>query len=193
MKYQILNRLALVTMLISLIFGATSVTAKKPENPRDIVYTAFNLGVPYIKPIDSHGADKWQIVFHHTEMDLSVLTYGKTFDDNDNPCDLVRSSPNPPDRGIMVLKPKSRKVPDIARLEYWFKGKLLESEDVVTYLLVMEGKFEPDNWPPTDFTTVSFNYWELAAENKWAQRRDCAGAFGDDLDPWSVTVEVKRP
>ena len=58
MKYQILNRLALVTMLISLIFGATSVTAKKPENPRDIVYTASNLdGVPYIKPIDSHGAD----------------------------------------------------------------------------------------------------------------------------------------
>ena len=89
----------------------------------------------------------------------------------------------------MVLKPKSRKVPDIARLEYWFKGELLESGDVVTYLLVMEGKFdEPDNWPPTDFTTVSFNYWELAAENKWAQRQDCAGAFGDALYPWSVTV-----
>jgi hypothetical protein len=196
MKSQVRKTLALLAMLISLVFIVTNVAAKKggnnPPPTEDLVYTATAVdpdldirGDLVIEPIDSHGVNKLQIVFRHTEMDLAELTDGNLFYDRDGSCTLER----PSGQGIMVLRPETKKVPSIARLEYWFEGQL-KSHDVVTYLLVMEGELDPDNWPPTEYpTTLPFNYWELAAENKWAQRQDCAGDSGDGSAPWEVTVE----
>ena len=104
-----------------------------------------NFGVAYssslITSIEPNPADNdWQIVFRHTVMDLSQFTCSY---------DGGESTYHIPDRGIMVLLPKSRKVPAVARLEYWFQSRL-ESGDTVTHLFVMEGVFyDPDNWPPT--------------------------------------------
>ena len=123
-------------------------------------------------------------------MNLTNFTEGKVFFDSGVSCIQGPLS----GQGIMVLQPKSKNVQAVVRLEYWFEAEL-ESLDVVTYLLVMEGKFgDPDNWPPTEadpVATLSFNYWELAAENKWAQRQDCAGGSADYPDPdgsWIVSV-----
>ena len=188
MKSQIHKKLALVAMLISLVFVATNVTAKKPVKPPpvdDPVFTAFSDNPP-IAPIDSHSLDNGgQIVFRHTEMDLSQFEGSDAAGDE---CFLRR----PADNGILVLKPKSRKVATVARLEYWFQAEL-DSGDTVTHLFVMEGEFENmDDWPPLGDeteTTLTFNSWEFAAENKWAQRQDCAGESYDFSDPpWTVTI-----
>ena len=64
--------------------------------------------------------------------------------------------------------------------------------------MFMEGEFdEPDNWPPSGSdpeTTVTFDYWEIHAENKKAQRDDCAGESAtvpDPNGPWTITVTLK--
>ena len=186
MKSQIHKSLALVAMLISLVFVVTNVTAKKPGKPPptdDPLFTANSELIQYIEP--NPADNDWQIVFRHTVMDLTQFTCSY---------DGGESITHEPDRGIMVLKPKSRKVPAVARLEYWFQSDL-ESGDTVTYLFFMEGVFDdPDNWPPSDTnpeTTLTFNYWEVAAENKWAQRQDCAGGSADYPDPdgsWTISV-----
>ena len=188
MKSKIHKRLALVAMLISLVLAATNVTAKKPGKPppaADPIFTADSSLITYIEP--NPADNDWQIVFRHTIMDLTQFTF--SYNDGD-------SCFHTPDRGIMVLKPKSRKVPAVARLEYWFQSDL-ESGDTVTYLFFMEGVFDdPDNWPPSDtnpVTTLTFKYWEVAAENKRAQRQDCAGGSADYPDPnGSWTVNVSR-
>ena len=189
MKSQIHKKLALVAMLISLVFVVTNVTAKKPVKPPpvdDPVFTAFSLD-PIIVPIDSHSLDHdWQIVFRHQELDLTQF---KGTDAEGKECTLLRPALN----GIMVLSPKSRKNPAVAKLLYWFQA-FLDSGDTVTHWFVMEGDFDPDgNWPPQeigDETTLSFYSWEFAAENKWAQRQDCAGEGGGNFsDPWTVTIE----
>ena len=59
----------------------------------------------------------------------------------------------------------------------------------------MTGKFdEPGNWPPTvedPSTTVTLEYWEFAAENPKAQRKDCAGFYEYTGEgPWTVTVSL---
>ena len=73
MKSQIHKKLALIAMLISLVFVVTNVTAKKPGKPPadDPVFTASSVNPP-IALIESHSLDNGgQIVFRHTEMDLS--------------------------------------------------------------------------------------------------------------------------
>ena len=57
----------------------------------------------------------------------------------------------------------------------------------------MEGEFdEPDNWPPSETdpeTTLTLNYWEFAAVNKKAQKKDCAGESDFPAGTtWTVTV-----
>jgi hypothetical protein len=86
--------------------------------------------------------------------------------------------------------------PYTAYLTAYFQSELY-SGATKTHYLFMEGEFdEPDNWPPSNETTVTFDYWEIYAENKKAQRDDCAG--GSDLvpdpnGPWTMTVKLKSP
>jgi hypothetical protein len=189
MKSQIYKKLALVAMLVSMVFVVTDVTAKKPGTSPpadDPVFTAHSLD-PIIVPIDSHSLDHdWQIVFRHQDIDL--YQFKGLWDTLPGLCE------HDPLQGIMVLKPKSKKIPVVARLEYWFQDELVSGE-TVTHLFFMEGVFdEQDNWPPSDtdpVTTLTFNYWEVAAENKWAQRQDCAGEFSGSGGPWKITVSRK--
>jgi hypothetical protein len=161
---------------------------KNSGKPVDPVFTADSTD-PYIPPIDSHdlGHD-WAIVFRNADMDLTQFTGSW---DSGGSCNHEA----PP--STIVLKPKSKKNPLVARLEFWFLSSL-ESGDIVSHLFYMEGVFdEPDNWPPLDTddpeTTLTFNYWEVKAENKWAQRQDCAGEEWDPSGPWTVTVTRKPP
>jgi len=188
MKSRNYKWLILVATLVSLIFVVTNVTAKKPDKTtpsEDAVFTADSDLI--VGPIDSYSVDHdWQIVFRHTEMNLSGFTV--SYDSG------VACPPHNPEKGIMVLRPKSRKNPMVARLDYWFQSEL-ESGELVTHLFLMEGVFdEPGNWPPSEtdpVTTLTFNQWEVAAENKWAQRQDCAGGTTEEDfpdGPWIISV-----
>lgn len=193
MKSQNHKRLALVALLISLVFVVTNVTAKKPDTrpPKvEPVFTALE-GVPnsgdllILEDIDSHSSDKsGQIVFRGTLIDLDQF---KGTNVEGEACTLIRPGLN----GIMVLSPKSRRNPAVAKLVYWFQA-FLDSGDTVTHWFVMEGDFDPDvSWPPQDIgdeTTLFFHSWEFSAENKWAQRQDCAGEGYDFDNPWTVTI-----
>ena len=174
---------ALTMLLIGGVLIAANATAKKPDKPPPAVFTVDSVAL--IEPVDSYSMDRdWQIVFRDAVMHLDQ--FGGT--NSLGPC----SHGTRP--GIIVLKPKSRKNPLIAKLEFWFMSEL-ESGDSVSHLFVMEGVFvEPGNWPPTEadpHTSLEFNYWEVAAENKWAQRQDCAGGTAEDEypdGPWVVNV-----
>ena len=176
MKSQNYRKLALITMLISLVFVVTNVNAKKPVDPVFTVITD-----PGIEPIYSYGAHNKQIVFRNAAMNLGQFT--GLLDSGDD-CDHGFSD------GIIVLKPKYPNNPLIARLEFWFEGTL-ESGDPASHLFYMEGEFhDQDNWPPLVpvETTVIFDSWGVAAEKKWAQRQDCAGEYSDPSGSWTVTV-----
>jgi len=145
---------------------------------------------PVIPAIGSYSLDTGgQIVFRNAQMDLfqfeGILKNG----DSCNHWDLNYGSLND---GTLVLKPKSSNNPTTAVLSFWFQS-VLESGDTVMHLFTMEGEFDAqDDWPPSvenPVTAVMFNYWEVAAENKKAQRQDCAGELPDNSSStWSVTV-----
>ena len=190
MKSQIHKRLALAAVLFSMVFVVTNVTAKPnmPKPNEDPVFTAIS-EIPKIAEVVSHSADKsGQIVFRHTNLDLS--TFEGTWDSGD-PCVHDEFLRDERLQGIMVLSPKSRKDPMTAQLLYWFQSGLKSEGDTVTHKFVMEGRFgDLDSWPPSDGETtyLEFNSWEVVAENKWAQRQDCAGGEHGTDYKWEVRV-----
>jgi hypothetical protein len=153
--------------------------------PNDPVFTVESLS-PYIPAVDSHSLDGGgQIVFYDALMDLSP--FDGTLESGEN-CSHGEQI------GTLVIHRESRKNPLVAELVFWFQG-VLESGDLATHSFVMQGWFdEPDNWPPTEAdieTTVTFENWQFEAENRPAQRQDCAGAYDySGVGPWTVTVTL---
>jgi len=148
----------------------------------DAVFIVDSLSPP-IPPVDSNSADtKGQVVWYG-QMDLG--DFEGTWDSGG-----ICQHQGLRD-GIIVMYPQSTKNPLSAELIFWFSAQL-ETGDSVTHLLTMQGQFdEPDNWPPSaddPQTTVTLNYWEFAAENRKAQRQDCAGSSDFPAGPWTVTV-----
>jgi hypothetical protein len=148
----------------------------------DPTFTASS-GNPYIPAVDSYSLDgDDKIVFRHAGMDLSGFV---TSWPDGSACDHMFRT------GTFTVQPKSR-APDIAVLSYSFLSELDSGASTMHYL-VLEGVFDdPENWPPSDsdsVTTLTFESYELNAENKKARRSDCAGetvVFPDG--PWSLTV-----
>jgi hypothetical protein len=155
--------------------------AGKPDKPGGggnggggdpVFYSAdsFDLG---FGAVDSNGTDSTQLVFPNTPVNLGFTG-----------CDYATGFSN----GHLVLQPESSKNPVTATLTFWFKGTL-NNGDVVSYRLYMTGDFSDfSDWPPADSSQLDFDYWEVAAENKKAQRQDCEGSGGPALEPFTVTV-----
>lgn len=154
--------------------------------PNDPVFTLESTD-PYIPPVDSHSVDPGGQVVFYGSMDLSDFPGMWS---NGTPCNEGFKD------GTIVIAPKSSTNPLTAELTFWFSSSL-ESGDSVTYMFTMEGQFdEPDNWLPTaadPSTTVTFNSWDLQAENKKARRLDCAGTSDFPAGPWHLTVTLKSP
>lgn len=154
--------------------------------PNDPVFTVES-SEPYIPLVESHSVDTHGQIVFYGQMDLSGFEGAW---DSGGACshDGLRD-------GVIVIYPQSKQNPLAAELIFWFPAEL-ESGDSVTHLLTMQGQFdEPDNWPPTandPVTTVTLNYWEFAAENKKAQRQDCAGESDFPAGPWTVTVALAQ-
>jgi hypothetical protein len=190
------NIIKITIAAVMLVTAAGSVQAAKGGNKDksdpeggyiDAVYMVDSTS-PVIPPVASNSADaKGQIVFYG-QMDISE--FEGTWDSG-SPC----FNPGMRD-GIIVMYPQSTKNPQKAELIFWYKRELF-SGDTIQHLLTMQGEFdEPGNWPPTEAdptTTVTLNYWEFAAENRKAQRQDCAGSSDIPAGPWVVNVERILP
>ena len=141
-------------------------------------------GTAFIPLTDSQSVDSnGQMVFYVDNLDLSQFP-GYRNDGSACGPDLVN--------GTLVVKPRSNTDLVDADLISYFPYTL-DSGEQVTYKFTMQGTFEdPANWPPSTanpFTTVSFDYWEYAAENKKAQRQDCAGSLPvDSTETWVVGI-----
>ena len=187
---------SLLTAILGCLFLGMSGAALSDHKPNhggggnpgggteDPIFTADSAD-PMIPPVDSYSLDRdEQIVFRTARMDLAQ--FGGMFDIG-GACNHGFTDP-----GTLVLKPKSNQNP-AAVLEFWFQSALL-SGDTFMHRFYMEGDFEDlGNWPPSvgNPTTLTFKYWEVAAENKKAQKQDCAGeskSFPDLDGPWTVTV-----
>jgi hypothetical protein len=85
--------------------------------------------------------------------------------------------------GTLVLTPGDSAAEEgAAELRFGFQG-LLTNEKTAQYYLTMSGVMDPISWPPTTATTtMAFDYWEIAAENKKNQRSDCEGFGGTDVE-----------
>lgn len=147
---------------------------------------SLDLGTP---PVDSYSLDPGDvIVFRQATVDLTQFV-GEN--ESGVACNHgVRT-------GTLSTRPKSGELPDIAVLKFGFRSELTSGAEA-HHLLVMEGQFqEPLNYPPSAAGSeqlLSLDYWEFAAENKRAQREDCAGASSSVPDPdapWTVTVTRK--
>jgi hypothetical protein len=163
--------------------GGNGGGGKVDEGPADPIFTAESLDLELF-PVDSHSASsKGQIVFHHALMNLGYFPGTSP----SGSCDHGEID------GLLVLQPKYAQGPFIPELLYWFDAAL-ESGDSVTHLLTMEGISDPSiSWPPTidNPVTLQFNYWEFGAENKKAQRQDCAGFDESDGAVWEITVSLQ--
>lgn len=80
--------------------------------------------------------------------------------------------------GTLVLTTGDSASPGSAELRFGFQEQLTNGKTVQHYL-IMQGTMD-GNWPPTGTTLMTFTSWEIAAENKNAQRDDCDGA-GDGM------------
>jgi hypothetical protein len=172
------------------IFGAPNALAKKGGGGNggvgggepDPDFTAESLD-PLIPAIDSYSLDSGeQIVFRNAQMDLSQFVGS----DSNGACNHGFKD------GTLVLKPKSTNNPAVATLVFWFKSDL-ESGSSVMHRFAMEGEFDQaGDWVPSTTNPVAnltFNDWEVAAENRKAQKQDCAGNFQNYPDgSWTVTV-----
>lgn len=188
MKSHHIMHIATIVIFVTMAAGPAAAAKggnKEWPGPNDPVFTVES-GNPFIPAVDSHSLDDAQIVFYGAQVDLSIFE-GKL--ENGDPCFHADST------GTLVIHRASRKNPQAAELVFWFPG-MLESGEYATHSFTMQGWFdEPDNWPPTvgdPVTTVTFEYWEFEAENKWAQRLDCAGSYDySGAGPWTVTVTRK--
>ena len=163
--------------------GGNGGGGKVDEGPADSVFAAESEDLELI-PVDSHSASsKGQIVFHHALMNMGNfpgMSPGGSCDHG-----LID--------GLLVIQPKYAQGPFIPELIYWFDAAL-ESGDSATHLLTMEGISDPSiTWPPTmnNPVTLELNYWEFGAENKKAQRQDCAGSDDSDNVIWEITISLQ--
>ena len=151
----------------------------------DPVFTAESLD-PDIPPIDSWSLDPGDvIVYRQATVDLSQ--FDGTWESGGACNHGIRT-------GTLSTRPKSSQDPDIAVLRFGFRSEL-ESGKEAHHIFVMEGVFdEPTNYPPSEAdpeTSFTLESWEVSAEQKKAQREDCAGgspSIPDPAGPWSVTI-----
>lgn len=134
-----------------------------------------NPGIPYV---ESESFDnKGQVVFYGH---MNLKGFNGQYNNGD-PC--IRY--DEPTEGIIVIHPLSNNNPEAAELIFWYRD-ILDSGDTIQHLLTMTGTFEDSNdWPPAGETTVRLETWEFSAENKKAQRQDCAG---DGIDDYEIVV-----
>jgi hypothetical protein len=161
---------------------------KEDEGPAGIVLVVESTdplilsSIPGPNEIQSHNvSSQGQAVFYDVFMDMSQFEGNL---DSGPICDHdIRD-------GILVIEPKSKSGP-VAQLLFWFNSEL-ESLDGVTHLFRMEGIFvDLQNWPPAPGTStlVEFDSWMFSAENRKAQRQDCAGESPDSFGTkWIFTV-----
>lgn len=158
------------------------------SGPGDPVYTAESADLG-IAPIDSHSVDN-EITIRFRGSDLDLSDFVGTWPDG-TPCNHgLRTG------GFSVFQPDPGN-PYTAHLTGHFLSELDGDANYAskTHLIYMEGTFDsPGIWPPTGTTTITFDYWEIHAENKKAQRNDCAGESASVPDgPWSISVTLKTP
>ena len=149
----------------------------------DAVFVADSL-YPDIPPVESNSMDsKGQGVFYG-EMDLSPFD-GQYPDGTD--CTKAPGLI----RGTIVLQRPSSSNPGGARMLFWYDD-VLDNGKSATHLVTLNGRFdEPTNWPPSledPVTTVTFNEWTFHAENRKAQRSDCAGSSEYGVGPYVINV-----
>jgi hypothetical protein len=195
---KLTSKMQITTLTILMAMTATTATAAKggnggggkpDEGPAAPVLTVESSN-PAIENADtgatdipSHGvSSQGQAVFYHVLMDMTQFAGNL---DSGPACDHGFRD------GILVIEPKSSKTPAIAEVTFGFPSEL-DSLDTVWHVMTMEGQFDqPENWPPapTTSTTVTLDYWEFSAENRKAQRQDCAGE-SEYLsgDTWTFTV-----
>lgn len=150
------------------------------------VYVVESSDPGIISGLDNHGSSGDQVVWYYDTIDLS--DFPGTWSSSGDPClphgDGVLVNPT------LVIERKSQSDPVDAHVLIWYQAQL-ESGDSVTNLMTLEGTFDtPDNWPPSLDTSssVTLDYWEFAAENKKAQRMDCAGSSDYPAGPFTITV-----
>jgi hypothetical protein len=188
---DLLRGLTWAVVLASL--ASSPVYAKKnkngvgPGNELVYYYAASPLDPPDNFPslglssVQSNGTDSKQLVFHDARIDLSLTGCSAQYDVLDGTADNEIT-------GVLVLQPKSNKNPYVATLTFWFDAPLNHG-DVVTHRFYMDGWFQNlSDWPPADKTRVYFDNWEVAAENKRAQTKDCDDEDGPGLDPFTIEV-----
>jgi hypothetical protein len=143
---------------------------------------------PYIPYVESQSFDNKGQVVLYGKMDLLDFEgsynsgisciYELTYDDLTD--------------GIFVIYPISSTNPAAVEMTFRYNG-FLDNDEQAAHILTMTGSFdEPDNWPPTvddPETTLTFNYWGLAAENRKAQRKDCERSYAWGGE-WTVTVSL---
>ncbi len=148
----------------------------------DAVFTVESVSPPIPYVTSSSADSKGQIVYYGA-MDVSQFP---GFWDSGEPCEHLGLR-----QGTVVIYPESSRNPGKAELLFWFKAEVA-SGDTVQHLLTMRGTFdEPANWPPSvddPYTSITLNEWEFSAENKKAQRQDCAGRSDFPAGPWTVNV-----
>ena len=160
------------------------------SGPGDPVYTAesFDLG---IAQIDSNSVDnETTIRFRGASLDLTDFV--GTWPDGTSCNHGLRTG------GFSIFQPDAGN-PYTVHLQGHFLSEL-DSGASKTHIFFLEGTFdEPGNWPPSESdpgTTITLDYWEIYAENKKAQRNDCAGESAtvpDPAGPWSVSIDLKTP
>jgi hypothetical protein len=142
---------------------------------------------PYIPKVESESFDnKGQVVFYGY---MDLREFPGSYNNGDT---CLREEVLT--EGIIVIHPDSKSSPEAAELIFWYRD-VLDSGEPTQHLLTMAGIFdERDNWPPTaddPSTTVTLEYWKFAAENRKAQRQDCAGSYDYTGEgPWVVTVSL---
>ncbi len=159
------------------------------SGPGDPVYSAESLDLG-IDPLDSNSVDNETTVrFRGANLELGQFVGNWSV--SGLPCNHGSVTGS---FSILAADPGN---PYTAHLTSYFQSEL-DSGDIKTHYLFMEGEFdEPDNWPPSvddPVTTVTFDYWEIYAENKKAQRNDCDGESPSVPDPngsWTITVELQ--
>jgi hypothetical protein len=200
---KLINTIKIMTAVIIMAIATNPAQAAKGGNGKDKGGGGDDGGVgnsnalvyldndsPRIPCVESESFNNNGQVVFYGQMDLSQ------FPGSYNNGDIC---PKGMTEGIIVIQPRSNNNPQAAEMIFWYNDTL-DSNETATHLLTMTGTFdERDNWPPTTgdiYSSVTLEYWEFAAENRKAQRKDCAGKYdypgagNQDAGPWTVTVTL---
>ena len=197
---KLINTIKIMTAVIIMAIASNPAQAAKGGNGKDkggggggddggvgnsnalVSLNNVNPDIPYVESesFNNNG----QVVFYG-QMDLSLFPGSYN---NGDACDKDLTD------GIIVIQPRSNTNPQAAELIFWYNDTL-DSDETATHLLTMTGTFDNlDNWPPTAediYSSVTLEYWEFAAENRKAQRKDCSGKYVySGAGPWTVTITL---